>query len=76
MIKTIKQQPLTMETKFSRNQSIFLSYSIKAPCSTMIQWSSSFPLLQRYTLKKNNPMFYSNSNGDKNLCNLIINSYE
>ncbi len=40
-LKTSKQQILTMKTKLSRNQSIFFSYSLKAPCFTMIQWSSS-----------------------------------
>jgi hypothetical protein len=35
-LKTSKQQILAMKTKFSKNRNIFLSYSIKAPCSTMI----------------------------------------
>jgi hypothetical protein len=64
--KISKQQILAMKTKFSENQSIYFSYSIKAPCSTMIQWYSFLPLIPRYSSTKNNPMFYSNSNGDKN----------
>jgi hypothetical protein len=64
--KTSKQQILAMKTKIYRNQSIFFSYPIKAPCSTMIQWYSSLPLLLRYSSTKNGPIFYSNSNGDKN----------
>jgi hypothetical protein len=65
MIKTPKQQTLTMETKLFQKSKYILSYSIKALCSTMIQWSPSLPLPPRYILhKKNNPMFYSNSNGD------------
>jgi hypothetical protein len=48
MIKTSKQKILAMKTKLSKNQNIFLSYSIKAPCSTMIQWSSSLPFFLIY----------------------------
>ncbi len=66
MIKTSKQQTLTMETKFFQNQNILISCFVKTPCSTMIQWFSSLPLLQKIFRNKNNPMFYSNSNGDKN----------
>jgi hypothetical protein len=65
-LKISKEQILAMKTKFSKNQSIFLSYSIKAPCFTMIQWYSFFPLFPKYSSTKNNLMFYSNSNGDKN----------
>jgi hypothetical protein len=32
----------------------------------MIQWYSSLPLLPGHSSTKNSPMFYSNSNGDKN----------
>jgi len=61
MIKTPKQQTLTMETKY------ISFYFIKVPCSTMIQWYLFLPFLsQDIPPQKNNPMFYSNSNGDKN----------
>jgi hypothetical protein len=41
-------------------------YLFHTPCSTMIQWYSSLPLVSRYSSRKSNPMFYSNSNGDQN----------
>ncbi len=53
---------MVMKKKLSKNQSLFLLDSLKIPCFTKIQWSTSLPFLN----KKKSPMFKSNLNGDKN----------
>ncbi len=55
-----------MGKNFSRYQNILISYSIKTSCSRMIQWSFISFSSPKDIPQKNSPMFYSNSNGDKN----------
>jgi hypothetical protein len=55
-----------METKLFQRSIFFFLYSIKVPCSKMIQWSLISFSSPNDILQKNNPMFYLNSNGDKN----------
>jgi hypothetical protein len=51
MIKKFKTPIMAMEIKLSKNQSALLSYSIKAPCSTMIQWILVFLLAKDSSTK-------------------------